>query len=127
MTNHPVEWARTVLIVTFDQHGGFYDHVPPPVAANPDGIDDVAGKPGSPAEEGFNFDHLGVRVPAIVASPLVTRGQMDSHMYEHTSILATMKKMFALPKFLTKRDANAGTFEALFVGPPRTDTPKSLK
>jgi phospholipase C len=124
-------WAKTVLIVIYDEHGGFYDHVIPPAEniPNPDGINSpVAGDPGASFVPPFKFDRLGLRVPAVIASPWVRKGKIDSTRYQHTSVLATLKKMFNLPVFLTKRDASANTFEQIFqeLPAPRTDSPKTL-
>src|SRR5262245_22361106 len=74
-------WRQTLLVVLYDEHGGFYDHVGPPMdAVNPDGLQSSA-----PA---FGFDRLGVRVPALLVSPWVPRGQVDPTVYDHTSLLA---------------------------------------
>ena len=112
-------WNQSLFMVLYDEHGGFYDHVPPPKATNPDGKVSV-----SPP---FSFDRLGVRVPAILVSPYVGRGQVDHTIYDHTSLLATVKKLFELPRFLTKRDATANTFEHRILEIPRTDTPTTLE
>jgi phospholipase C len=123
-------WSRSALIVTYDEHGGFYDHVIPPSTGvpNPDGIN--SPPPGDQASFApqFSFDRLGFRVPAVIASPWVKAGRVDSTLYQHTSVLATVKKMFALTNFLTKRDASANSFEHLFaeVQAARTDTPTKL-
>ena len=124
-------WAKTALIVTYDEHGGFYDHVIPPAQniPNPDGINSpVAGDPGASFVPPFAFDRLGLRVPVVIASPWVRAGQIESQRLQHTSVLATLKKMYGLPDFLTKRDASANTFDQLFeeLPAPRTDTPKKL-
>ena len=100
-------WCQTLLVVLYDEHGGYYDHVPPPSAVNPDGQVSTDQPP-------FQFDRLGVRVPAILISPLVPKGVVDHTVYDHTSLLATVKKLFQLPRFLTKRDALAATFERHF-------------
>src|SRR5207237_4728969 len=84
----------------------FYDHMHSPTATNPDGK-----KSESPS---FGFDRLGVRVPTILISPYVPKGAVDHTVYDHTSLLATAKKLFNLPRFLTKRDATALTFEHNF-------------
>jgi phospholipase C len=123
-------WAKTVFIVLYDEHGGFYDHVisPSDNIPNPDGINSPApGDPTSYAPK-FNFDRLGLRVPAVICSPWVKAGKVDSTRYQHTSVLATLKTMFNLKGFLTKRDASANTFERIFgeLDHPRTDTPKTL-
>jgi phospholipase C len=120
-------WAKTLFILTFDEHGGFYDHVVPPAAPNPDGLN--SPPPGdarfAPA---FTFDRLGLRVPTILVSPWLAKGQIDSTPYRHTSILAFAKKWFGLSDFLTRRDAAATSFDGQLgqLSAPRTDTPKTL-
>lgn len=86
-------WADTLLIVNYDEHGGCYDHQPPPWgAASPD----KASNPSKyPDAQGFNFDRFGVRVPMMMISPwvdsgIVFRGQTDQPPLDHTSILATI-------------------------------------
>jgi phospholipase C len=105
-------WRSSLMVVLYDEHGGFYDHVPPPRAVSPDA---TAARPS-----GFRFDRLGVRVPAILISPWVPEGRVDHTLYDHTSIPATIKKMFGLPRFLTARDAAANTFEGNFLPAART-------
>jgi phospholipase C len=123
-------WQQCALIVTYDEHGGFYDHVIPPSknVPNPDGIN--SPPPGNTASfaPSFAFDRLGLRVPTIIASPWIAQGTVDSTQYQHTSVLATLKALFGLPNFLTKRDASANSFDALFsaLSAPRTDTPTTL-
>jgi phospholipase C len=118
-------WSKTVLIVTYDEHGGFYDHVKPPFGVpNPDGIN--APLPNDPSYiQEFKFDRLGLRVPALIVSPWIAK-QICTTQLQHTSVLATVKKWFGLKNFLTKRDASAATFEKLFLNKPRTDTPTTL-
>ncbi len=105
-------WPKTLLIITFDEHGGFFDHVPPGEAVNPDGL--TAPPPGhvgfSPA---FAFDRLGMRVPTILVSPWLPRGRIDSTAYRHTSILTSLKELYALSDFLTERDRTAAIFSGL--------------
>ncbi len=118
----PAVWANSVLIITFDEHGGFYDHVPPP-ATTPTGDQPVNAAPG---QMPLDFAHLGVRVPAIIVSPLIGKGIIDHTVYDHTSALATLEKLFGIAP-LTKRDAAAKDFLHLFSnGQPRTDTPQVL-
>ncbi len=92
------KWANTVLVVTFDEWGGFFDHVPPPLAVPANSIDTdlVNGKV-----------LLGFRVPAIIVSPF-TRGtnQVDAAVYDHTSILKLIEWRFGLAP-LTPRDTAA--------------------
>jgi phospholipase C len=86
LTSNPERWKRTVLIVTYDEHGGFYDHVaPPPIACAP--------PPG--ANYTAPFATAGVRVPAIVASPMVARGKASHVQLDHTSILLLLADRFA--------------------------------
>lgn len=91
-------------MVTYDEHGGFYDHAPPPDNAVPPG--DVTTVPHQPV---FNFKQYGVRVPTIVISPYTARNLIDSTPYDHTSFLRTLELLFDLPS-LTARDANAADF-----------------
>lgn len=112
-------WCQTLLVVVYDEHGGYYDHIPSPSTMNPDGRVSTDQPP-------FGFDRLGIRVPAMLISPLVGKGVVDHTVYDHTSLLATVKKVFGLPRFLTRRDASANTFERHFAtGTPRNqdDTP----
>jgi phospholipase C len=114
-------WGKSLLVLLYDEHGGFFDHVPPPATVPPD--------QASAAGEKFKFDRLGVRVPALLVSPWVRKGRVDHRVYDHTSLLATVKGLFGLPEFLTRRDAQANTLDdANFVGTPRTldDTPANL-
>lgn len=113
----------TLLVIVYDEHGGLYDHVPPPKAVNPDGKV-WAGNKLSP-DPPFDFTRLGVRVPAILISPYVEKGSIDSTQYDHTSTIATARKLFVPDwqnNFLTQRDKAAATFEAnLTLDKPRTE------
>lgn len=114
-------WERSMLIITFDEHGGFYDHVPPPAATPPGDVpvDDYV-------HNGFTFDQLGVRVPALVISPYVRRGVIDHTTYDHTSILATAERLFGMGA-LTRRDGNAADLLHLIsLDAPRGDAPTTL-
>lgn len=115
-------WEKSLLVIVFDEHGGFYDHVPPPEATPPGDVE-VAGN----NRNGFKFDRLGVRVPAIVISPLIKKGTLDGTQYDHTSVLATVERAFGLPN-LTERDKNANDLlHLLQLETPRTDTPTTLE
>ncbi|KAJ6844508.1 non-specific phospholipase C6-like [Iris pallida] len=124
------QWNESLLVITYDEHGGFYDHVVTPYAGvpSPDGITGPSG---------FGFDRLGVRVPTIMVSPWIKRGTVvrrplgpeKNSEFEHSSIPATIKKMFNLTAgFLTQRDAWSGTFEGVVrnLASPRTDCPMVL-
>ena len=93
------QWERTALIITYDEHGGFYDHVNPPTA------------PDTYASDGF--DQLGFRVPTVVAGPWVKPGHVGKTVYDHTSILAFLSQLYDLPG-LTKRSRAADPLDDLF-------------
>jgi len=99
-------WPRTLLIYTYDEHGGYYDHVPPPAAIAPDSIAPVLG----PGDIPGGYDLYGPRVPGIVASPWSKANGVTNVVHDHTSVLATIEKKWNLPA-LTYRDANARTVE----------------
>jgi phospholipase C len=109
-----------MLIITWDEHGGFYDHVAPP-ATVPPGDRDYADDAN---EHGFTFDRLGPRVPAVLVSPLIPRNLIDHRVYDHSTIPATIERVFGLEP-LTKRDAGANSLDTLLRCQPR-DTPTSL-
>ncbi|HET6915287.1 MAG TPA: alkaline phosphatase family protein [Acidimicrobiales bacterium] len=97
-------WHRTLLIWTYDEHGGYYDHVPPPAAILPDSIPPDIKSTDYPG----GYDVLGPRVPAVVVSPYSMRNAVTDLTHDHTSILATIEAQWNLPA-LTYRDANAST------------------
>src|SRR5439155_10895832 len=120
-------WRKSLLIVLYDEHGGFFDHVHTPPfppfeknnVRNPDGQNSV--------NPPFKFDRLGLRVPAVLISPLIKKDSLDQTIYEHASSPATVKDLFKLPAFLTERDRHANTFEhVLSLNNPRDDAPKKL-
>jgi phospholipase C len=93
-------WPNTLLIVTYDEHGGCYDHVVPPAATPPDDLH----------PDGVTFDRFGVRVPALIISPWVKPGSVlrpaGETQFDHTSIIATLRKLHGFAP-LTARDAAA--------------------
>ncbi len=91
---NPKEWAHTAIIVTWDDFGGFYDHVAPPHGPNP--------------QLGYGF-----RVPAIVISPYSRSGKVDHTQYDFTSIQTFVEGVFGLPA-LSSRDANANGLSGSF-------------
>lgn len=121
--NSPV-WNTSLLVIVYDEHGGFYDHVKPGCAIPPgDGIPD--GQVTRNAL-GFDFTQYGVRVPAVIVSPLIARGTVDHTLYDHSSILATLERLLGMNP-LTKRDESAKDFRHLLTNPaPREDCPKTL-
>lgn len=115
-------WNDSVLVVTYDEQGGFFDHVAPPPVVSPG---DVISDPDN-NHHNFDFTQLGVRVPAIVVSPLIPKNLIDHTTYDHTSLLATVESLFSLPA-LTNRDAQAQSFNHLLsLQSPRTDAPTTL-
>jgi phospholipase C len=113
-------WTKTLLVITFDEHGGTYDHVPPGQATPPD---DRIIKKGQPGDSGFKFNRYGVRVPAIMISPLLVGGTVDHTLYDHTSVLHTVMQQFGVTGDLGQRVANANLIQPQFAGAPRTDVP----
>ena len=124
---NPALWSSTALLITYDEHGGIYDHVPPP-SCMADGF--VAQPKDTKTGQPFLFDRLGVRVPAILVSPWVAKGTVvdDGRVFEHSSIPNTAMK-WLLPTFdntqRSPREAAAPTFlDLLTLSTMRTDTPE---
>ena len=125
LTKSP-NWSTSALILTYDEHGGFYDHMPPPKAPLPDAIPPML-QPGDVAGQ---FDQLGIRVPVVVVSPWSRRHYVSSALpllsggsdpqyahpekiYSHTSILRTLEERFGLAP-LTPRDATSNDLSDFF-------------
>ena len=123
---HGKGWPHTLLIWVYDEHGGYYDHVPPPPAVPPD---DIPGRSVlatrtwqravlKPLAPGYvakcekldagpqSYDRLGFRVPAVMVSPYSRPDYVTSHTFDHTSILKLVEQKWNLPP-LTARDAAA--------------------
>jgi phospholipase C len=102
-------WNKTLLIITYDEHGGFFDHVPPPPA---------------PAVSGI--DRYGARLPAFVISPWVERGKVTDVVFDHTSILKTIIRRFlsARPADLGERVAEANDLSMVLQPTARSDRPR---
>jgi phospholipase C len=104
--------VNTVLLVTFDEHGGIYDHVPPPTVVPPSGHPD-------PGEMDFTFDRLGGRVPAIVVSAYTREGTVINEPMHHAAVVATVTQQHGL-RPLNHRDAYArGIQNAVNLSHPR--------
>ena len=120
-------WNNTAFVITFDEAGGFYDHIP-----SPSGVPNPDGK----VCPNTDFTQMGVRIPTVVVSPRVpkgtvvhtpTEGPFADSQYEASSIPATLRKLFEIDEEpLTARAAWAGTFENLFTTRVRTDCPETM-
>lgn len=101
------QWSRCMLIVTYDEHGGFHDHV----------------APGRTVSDRPEFEQLGFRVPAIVAGPSIAAGSVVSTPLEHVSVISTVTRRFGLPSLNERVDATAdlsGCIDSRLIGAPRT-------
>jgi phospholipase C len=122
-------WDRTALLLTYDEHGGYYDHVPPPAAIPPDSI----GPDLLPGENGFDgFARYGFRVPFALVSPWARKDFVSHEVYDHTSILKLVETKWNLPA-LTYRDANAAPMADMldlrrpsFAAPPKLAQPLAV-
>jgi phospholipase C len=123
---HGKGWPDTLLIWTYDEHGGYYDHVPPPPAVPPDDMEgkSMAARPSwlqlvhrlffpgyvkdaeNPDTEPMRYDRYGFRVPAVLVSPYARPGCVLSEVFDHTSVLKLIEEKWNLPA-LTRRDAAA--------------------
>jgi phospholipase C len=104
-------FESTLLIITYDEHGGCYDHVAPPGGAKNPYADNRRG------QDGFLFNRFGVRVPCVVVNPCIAKGLIARPEgftpFDHTSIIKTVQQCFKLPGFLTERDKAAPDFSGL--------------
>ncbi|HLJ02919.1 MAG TPA: alkaline phosphatase family protein [Solirubrobacteraceae bacterium] len=121
-------WKNTALFLTYDEHGGYYDHVPPPRAIKPDSIAPRTASGDAPGA----YDRYGFRVPLIVVSPWARARHVSRVVQDHTSILAFIERKWNLPA-MTWRDANADPmldyfdFRApAFAKPPRLPAAPAL-
>jgi phospholipase C len=117
------QWDNMLFVITFDEHGGTWDHVSPTATISPDDHEGTSG---------FKFDRLGVRVPTILISPYAPKGMVfrapdgSTYDFDHTSFPATFSKWAGIdPKSanLGARVASAPTFEGVLSATARTDTP----
>jgi len=108
-------WKSTLLVITYDENGGFYDHVIPPSAVPPDGH-----------HEEYTFDQLGLRVPVILVSPWLAPGVCHDR-FDHTSLLASLRNRWGLGALGARVGAANGVIEALTpLAQPRDDTPGTI-
>jgi phospholipase C len=102
------QWDRSLLVIVYDENGGFYDHVPPPQAAD---------------DEPEMFGRYGVRVPAIVVSPWVEARAVSSTLFDHTSIIKTILQRFCPSALNAPERAGAGRWPWLFPGAGQLRSP----
>lgn len=121
LRNSPLR-DRSLLVVTYDEHGGFYDSQPPVPLTPPGDLHEPPPYGGN----GFDFSLSGVRVPAIVVSPWVARGAVDRTEYDHSSIAATLTGLFGTSS-LTDRDRAANGLGHLLADTMRDDCPVSIE
>jgi phospholipase C len=114
-------WKHTALFITYDEHGGYYDHVPPPRAIKPDSIAPIL----APGDHPGAYDRYGFRLPLVVVSPWAKPGYVSSVTQDLTSLTAFIERKWNLPA-MTFRDANADPMidyfdfsHAAFAKPPR--------
>jgi phospholipase C len=118
-------FRESALVITYDEHGGFFDHVSPGPAPNPDGQNSP-----NPDDQAtfkvpfFAFDRIGLRVPAVIVSPWIGRGTLEHRILQHTSIIKTVTDIFDLTGPLNRRDASAQSFADLFEA---ADEPRSAE
>jgi phospholipase C len=144
---HGPGWPHTLLIWAYDEHGGYYDHVPPPPAVPPDDVEarsmigsggplDALLQPFLPrlvrakrnlVQGPREYDRYGFRVPAVIVSPYARPDYVCHEVLDHTSVLKLIEEKWNLPA-LTERDAAARSpLDALdLVGPPAFLTPPDL-
>jgi phospholipase C len=116
-------WSRTLLVWTYDEHGGYYDHVPPVSLVQPDNIPPDLGPNDVPG----TYNISGIRVPTVVVSPYSRPHAVSNMPHDHTSIIATIAAKWNLPA-LTFRDAQAPTLLDYLdlTAPPAFLTPPTL-
>ena len=109
-------YLNTTLLVTFDEHGGTYDHVAPPPAAPPD--------PSAPAgSSASRFDRSGVRIPTLAISAWIPERTVVNEEYRATSLISTLRERWNLGAPFTARDATARSFSPVFT----LDQPRSSR
>lgn len=132
-------WKKSALLITWDEHGGFFDHKPPPSAKPPGDGDQNQHRALHPRQ--FAFDKLGVRVPALLISPWAPQGKLGSKLFsapgssdgvafDHASIVRSVLETFGIVEPLTQRDATSPSWKGALLNQPRpagSDGPLTLE
>jgi phospholipase C len=122
----PSIWMSSLLIILYDEHGGFYDQLPPMTGRPPPGDAPLnASKAANPPTPVFEFDRYGIRVPAVVVSPWVKPG-VDHAIYDHASLVRTVFDVFGMPGHLTDRDKFAASLGSLLQQTAAAAAPEAL-
>jgi phospholipase C len=111
-------WADTLLIITYDEHGGNYDHIPPPWGA--------VAPDNSVGEWDFDFTRFGIRIPALLISPRIAKGtvfRVKQGTIDHTSVLKTIEKRWNIPSLTARDQAAPDLGGVLTLSNARTDDP----
>jgi phospholipase C len=123
-------WDKTLFIITFDEHGGCFDHYPVEPSTNavsPDGVVieyEIKSNGGTNGGSNFNFERFGVRVPAVLISPWIAEGTICHTQFDHTSVIRTVSEKWLGGQNLLARDKIANCVsEVLSLDAPRTDSP----
>ena len=116
-TVNPIRWRNTLLVHYYDEHGGFFDHVPPPSISY-----ETSGNPT------HKFTSLGVRIPAIVVSPWVDESSVRHELFDHTSVLQLLAELFTPSKPYSdevahRRQQGVNSLSILLGDKPRSDIP----
>jgi phospholipase C len=119
-------WSKSMLFIVYDEHGGFYDQQSPPPCTPPGDSPRNAGKAANPPAPPFAFDNYGVRVPAVVVSPLLRPRSISHDTYDHTSVIRTVYDVLGIPGKLTDRDGTAKSLAPLLLPASQFAAPPSL-
>lgn len=119
-------WLQSILLILYDEHGGFYDQLAPPSATPPGDAPRNFNKAANPPNPPFAFDRYGIRTPAVVVSPWVKPGSVFHALFDHASVVRTVFDVFGIPRSLTERDRRATSLKSALLPAPRRAQPAPL-
>jgi phospholipase C len=119
-------WMHSLLVILYDEHGGFFDQLPPPAALPPGDAPNNAKKAKNPANPPFEFDRYGIRVPAVIVSPWVKPGFVSNAVFDHASVVRTVFDLLGLPGALTGRDRIATSLRSVLGSSPLAQHPEPI-